>query len=280
MLRSIARQPLGAFALVVLVVVALAAVISPFWTPWPPLAADPSRSWLPASAQHWFGTDASGRDIASYLLSGATASLGIALASAAIAAMIGLALGALGALTRTLAREVVAIAIDVLVAFPTLLIAMMLAAVFGGSLGVVIVAVGVGAGVNIARVMRAEIHRIGASDYVLAAFSFGQNRRSVLRWHILPNVAPVFIVQLSLTMGVAVLAEAGLSYLGFGAPANVPSWGRMLAEIQPYMSVHPLSVIWPGLLITLTVLAFNLLGDALRNALDAPVGNMTNGAIS
>ena len=144
----------------------------------------------------------------------------------------------------------------------------MLAAVFGSGIPVVIVSVGIGFGVQIARVVRAELRQINAEDFILAARAAGLSRWAILRMHLLPNAAPVFTVQLSLAMGLAILAEAGLSYLGFGAPQSVPSWGRMLQESQSFISVHPLVVLWPGITITLTVLAFYLLGDALRESMD------------
>src|SRR5690606_28412240 len=151
---------------------------------------------------------------------------------------------------RTL-REPLIILIDVLIAFPTLLLAIMLAAVFGSGIPVVIAAVGVGYGVQIGRVVRAELRQINAEDFVLAARAAGLSRCAILRTHLLPNAAPVFTVQLSLSMGLAILAEAGLSYLGFGAPPSTPSWGLMLEETQAYISIHPLVVMWPGLAITI-----------------------------
>src|SRR5690606_14116790 len=132
--------------------------------------------------------------------------------------------------------------IDVLIAFPTLLLAIMLAAVFGSGLTIVVAAVGVGFGVQIARVVRAELRQVSAEDFVLAARAAGLSRWAILRTHLLPNIAPVFIVQLSLSMGLALLAEAGLSFLGFGAPASAPSWGLMLAETQSFIAVHPVVV--------------------------------------
>ena len=115
---------------------------------------------------------------------------------------------------------------------------------------------------------RAGLARVAASDYVLAARAAGVGPLGNLRRHILPNIAPVLIVQLSLSMAVSVLAEAGLSYLGYGASPATPSWGRLLSETQGYLAVHPVTVVWPGLAITLTVLSFNLFGDALRDASD------------
>jgi peptide/nickel transport system permease protein len=128
--------------------------------------------------------------------------------------------------------------------------------------------VGIGFGVSIARVTRPELRRVQQSDFVLAGRANGLTTGQNLVRHLLPNVAPVFIVQLSWSMAVAVLAEAGLSYLGFGAKLTEASWGTLLADLQRYIGVHPLTVVWPGLAITLTVLGLNLLGDALREATD------------
>lgn len=192
----------------------------------------------------------------------------VAVGAGVIATAIGLVLAALGALTPRPVREGVTVIVDILIAFPVLLIAMMVSAVWGGSLLVVIVSVGIGFGVNIARVTRPELRRVLRSDFVLAGRASGLTPSQNLLRHLLPNVAPVFIVQLSWGMAVAVLAEAGLSYLGFGAPVTQPSWGLLLADLQRFISVHPLSVLWPGLAITLTVLGFNLLGDSLRDATD------------
>jgi peptide/nickel transport system permease protein len=192
----------------------------------------------------------------------------VAVGASVVAIIVGVALASLGALTARPVREAVAVAVDILIAFPVLLIAMMVAAVWGGSLWVVIWSVGIGYGVNIARVARGELRRIGRAEFVLAARASGLTGGQILTRHLLPNAAPVFIVQLSWSMAAAVLAEAGLSFLGFGAPVTQPSWGLLLSELQSYVAIHPLSVVWPGLAITLTVLSLNLLGDALRDATD------------
>ena len=266
--RRVLAQPGGVTAVVILSLVVLAALVSLIWLPHDPNPADASRlrqapSWAPP-----LGTDGSGRDIASRLLAGSRITVLVALGTGVLAGLLGLVLAALGGLTPKAVREPVAVLIDVLVAFPTLLLAMMLAAVYGAGIPVVIAAVGVGYGVAIGRVVRAEFQQVASAEFVLAARAAGLSRASIFRRHLLPNVFPVLAVQLSLSVGLAVLAEAGLSYLGFGAPPSVPSWGRMLAETQRYIGVHPEAVLWPGLAITLVVLACYLLGDALRDALD------------
>jgi len=267
-LRRLWSLSTGRFGLLVVAAIGVVALVARFWLPFDPQRVDIANRWAPPGWPHVLGTDGSGRDILSLLMAGARTTVWVALGAGLVATLIGLVLAALGALTARWVRESVAVAVDILIAFPVLLIAMMISAVWGGSLWVVIIAVGVGFGVNIARVTRPELRRVLHSDFVAAGRASGLTPFQNLWRHLLPNVAPVFIVQLSWGMAVAVLAEAGLSYLGFGAPPTEPSWGLLLKELQAYISVHPLSVVWPGVTITLTVLGLNLLGDALREATD------------
>lgn len=267
-LRRLWALSTGRFGLIVVAVVALTALVSLFWTPFDPQQVSIADRWAAPGWPHALGTDGTGRDILSLLMAGSRTTVLVAVGAGAIATVIGVALAALGALTARWLRESVAVLVDILIAFPVLIIAMMISAVWGGSLGVVIWSVGIGFGVNIARVTRPELRRVLHSDFVLAGRASGLTPLQNLWRHLMPNVAPVFIVQLSWGMAVAVLAEAGLSYLGFGAPITEPSWGVLLAQLQQYISVYPLSVLWPGLAITLTVLGLNLLGDALREATD------------
>nr|WP_233579876.1 ABC transporter permease [Frondihabitans sp. PhB188] len=251
-----------------MVLLVVAAVVSSVWTPHDPFDTDPYSAWQTPSLNHLFGTDGIGRDIFSYVFAATRTTVVVAALAGVLASLVGIGLAALGSLTARWVRESTAVLIDILIAFPTILIAMLLSSILGGSLGVVITAVGIGYGVNIARVSRGEIRRVGRTDYVLAARASGVGSAGVLGRHILPNVAPVFVVQLSLAMATSILAEAGLSYLGYGASASTASWGRLLNDLQVYIAIHPGSVVWPGAAITLTVLAFNLLGDALRDATD------------
>ncbi|NYF15923.1 peptide/nickel transport system permease protein [Microbacterium sp. AK009] len=267
-LHRLWRLSTGRFGLIVVAVILLTAVLSLVWTPFDPQQVDIPNRWAPPGWPHVLGTDGTGRDILSLLIAGSRTTVIVAVGAGLVATVIGLALAALGALTRRWMREAVAVTVDILIAFPVLLIAMMISAVWGGSLWVVIWAVGIGFGVNIARVTRPELRRVLQSDFVLAGRASGLTPAQNLVRHLLPNVAPVFIVQLSWGMAVAVLAEAGLSYLGFGAPPTEPSWGLLLAQLQQYLTVYPLSVLWPGLAITFTVLGLNLLGDGIRDATD------------
>ncbi|WP_375387147.1 ABC transporter permease [uncultured Amnibacterium sp.] len=269
------RRPAGLFGTIVLVLLVSTAIASSFWTPQDPFATDPFHQWLPPSPAHPFGTDAVGRDLFSYVLAGSRTTVLVALLASLVAAVVGIVLAALGSLGPRWVREPVAVLIDILIAFPVLLIAIMLTAVFGSSLAEVVVAVGIGFGVNIARVSRGEIRRVARTGYVLAARAAGLGPARTLVDHVLPNIGPVFIVQLSLGAGVAVLSEAGLSFLGYGASPSTPSWGRLLSVLQNYVTVYPLTALWPGLAITVTVLAFNLFGDALREATDPRLRSST-----
>ena len=269
------RLGTGRFGIIVVAAVALTALVAVFWTPFSPQQVDVAARWASPGWPHLLGTDGTGRDILSLLMAGARTTIFVSVGAGVVATVLGIALAALGALTTRWVRETVAVLIDILVAFPVLIIAMMITAVWGGSLGVVIWAVGIGFGVNIARVTRSELRRVLHSDFVLAGRASGLSPVQSLWRHLLPNVAPVFIVQLSWAMAVAVLAEAGLSYLGFGAPVTEPSWGILLQQLQRYISIYPLTVVWPGLAITVTVLGLNLLGDALREATDPTLSRRT-----
>jgi len=267
-LRRLWGLSTGRFGLIVVAVVLVTAVVATFWTPFDPRSVELANRWALPGWPHVMGTDGSGRDILSLIIAGSRTTVFVAVGAGLIATFFGVLFAALGALTARWVRETVAVFIDILIAFPVLIIAMMIASVWGGSLWVVIWAVGIGFGVNIARVTRPELRRVLQSEFVLAGRASGLSPAQNLWRHLMPNVAPVFIVQLSWSMAVAVLAEAGLSYLGFGASVTEASWGLLLADLQRFIALYPLSVIWPGLAITVTVLGLNLLGDALREATD------------
>ncbi|MEU6377138.1 ABC transporter permease [Streptomyces sp. NPDC046909] len=268
--RALVKSRSGFAGLLLVGLLVLSALVSLAWTPYDPTFANPRDSWLlPFSGGHLLGTDRLGRDELSMLLTGARSTLTTALLAAAVAAVVGLALTFAAVLVPRWIGALVVQFTDVLIAFPVLLIAMILTAVYGGSTWTVVLAIGIGAGVNLARVARAEAGRVLNTDYVLAAHAAGSGTWRTVRKHLLPNIAPTLIVQLSLVLSVAVLAEAALSFLGFGAPAPTVSWGRMLHEQQAYIAARPLLVIWPGIAVAASVLGFNLLGDGLREAADA-----------
>lgn len=266
--RETLRRPQGVFGVVVIGLVVIAAAVSLVWTPQPLLLSDPAARWLGPSWRHWLGTDQIGRDLFSWLFAGSATTVAVLVASTGLAAVIGVTLGTATASLRPRWAEPLVVLVDVLVAFPVLLIAILLATPFGGSIAIVVIAVGIGAGLNLARVVRSQIVRVNASDFILASRAAGTPAVRRVIDHVLPNVAPVLVVQLSLTAGVAILAEAGLTFLGYGAEPSQPSWGRVLADAQKYIGIAPAAVIWPGVTIGVTVLALNLLGDAVAESLD------------
>lgn len=267
-LRQVWRRPGGAYALVVLGLDVAVALVSLVWTPHPLLEADAGERLQNPTWSHPLGTDLVGRDTLSWLMVGSRTAIVLVVAATALATLFGIGLAALASLSPERWGEPVVVLIDILVAIPVLLVAMLLASLVGGSLGIVVVAVGFGSGVSTARVLRPEIARVARSDYVLAAKAAGTGAWARLVWHIVPNVGPTAVVQLTGTAGVTLLAEAGLTFLGYGASPSTPTWGRSLADAQAFIGVAPLCVVWPGLTIAATVLALSQLGDALRAALD------------
>lgn len=248
-------------------VLVVSALVSLAWTPYDPKRVVPRDKWLPVSWAHPFGTDGAGKDLLSQVLVGARTTLLVAVLTVAIAALIGLALGVLSAITPRAVGESIAHVIDVLIALPTLILALVFVAALGGSVWTVSLALGLGSGVVLARVVRAEVARVLTQDYMVTATASGSSTwRSVWR-HIVPNIASTVIVQLSLIAALAVLAEAALSYLGL-TPVSTPSWGRMLNDLQQTITVHPGALVFPGLAVVSATLGFNLLGDGLRDAVD------------
>ncbi|MCW2801893.1 MAG: peptide/nickel transport system permease protein [Propionibacteriaceae bacterium] len=249
-------------------VVVLLALVSFVWTPYDPVRVDPSARLLGPSAAHWLGTDGFGIDIASRIMVAAQTCLLVGVIAVGIAALVGVPIGIGSGLLGGWFSEVVMRVTDVLYAFPALLLAILLAAAFGASTWTAMIAIGIATIPAFARVARAGTVQVMASDYVLAARSCGTGRAAIAGRHILPNVAPVVGVQASVAFGIAILAEAALSYLGLATPPPTPTWGRMLRDAQTYLFTEPSLALWPGLAIAVAVLGFNLLGDGLRDLLD------------
>ena len=244
------------------------AALSFIWTPHSAYSVDMNAALQPPSASYWLGTDAYGRDIVSLLLVGSRSSIMVSVIAVGIGLLIGTALGLLAAARRGWVEEVVMRIADFTFAFPALLLAIMLTAVYGASIQNAIIAIGIFYIPTFARVTRASAKQIWARDYILAARACGKGPWSITFDHVLPNILPALIVQATIQFALAILAEAALSYLGLGTQAPDPSWGRMLAEAQTLMFQNPLLSIWPGVAIALTVLGLNLLGDGLRDLLD------------
>jgi len=249
-------------------VVALA-FASFLWTPFDVEALDIPAKLQPPSGAHWFGTDHFGRDVFSMIMVGARVSLAVALVAVGIGMGLGVPLGLAAAAWRgSWLDEIIMRANDLIFAFPALLIAILITAVFGPSAVNAIIAIGIFNVPVFARLTRGAALGLWTRDFILAARVAGKGRARISVEHILPNVANLLIVQGTIQFSLGILAEAGLSYVGLGAQPPTPSWGRMLAESQTMISFAPWLAIFPGMAIVLTVLGLNLMGDGLRDLLD------------
>jgi peptide/nickel transport system permease protein len=253
-------------ALVGLVV--LAALISYVWTPYDPTVIRPDDSLAGSSWQHLLGADNFGHDTLSQLMVGARTTLLVGVVAIGIAAVLGVPIGAVAAQRGGAFDEIAMRGADIVYAFPAVLIAIMLAAVYGGSTVTAMVAIGIAYIPVFARLTRGSALQVLRSDYVLAARACGRRPREILTHHVLPNIASMLIVQATVLFAVAILAEAALSYLGLGTSPPTPTWGNMLADSQTYLAEDAWLAVWPGLAIALAVLGFSLLGDGLRDVLD------------
>ena len=246
-----------------------AALLSFLWVPYDIVALDIANRIKPPSLAHPLGTDHYGRDIASMIMVGGRTSLAVALVALGIGMGLGVPLGLAAAARRgRWLDEVISRGNDLVFAFPSLLIAIMITAVFGPSALNAIIAIGIFNIPVFARLTRGAALSLWTRDYVLAARVAGKGALRISWEHILPNLANLLIVQGTIQFSLGILAEAGLSYLGLGAQPPLPSWGRMLADSQTMISFAPHMALFPGLAILLTVLGLNLLGDGLRDALD------------
>ncbi len=245
-----------------------AALLSLLWTPYPYAEIDIPKKLQAPSAQHWLGTDSLGRDIVSQLLVGSQNSIVVGVIAVGIGLGLGVLLGCVAAARGGWLDEVIMRASDFTFAFPALLTAIMLTAIYGPGLVMSIVAIGIFNVPVFARITRGSAQAVWAREFVLAARAAGKGPWRITLDHVLPNIASVLIVQATISFATAILAEAALSYLGLGTQPPQPSWGRMLNEAQTQMFQAPLLALWPGMAIVLSVLGLNLLGDGLRDLMD------------
>lgn len=248
--------------------VALAAVVSFVWTPYDPTQAMPADRLQGSTLAHLMGTDKYGRDVFSAMLYGARITLFVGVISVGIAILVGTPLGILAGIRGGWIEEVIMRASDIALAFPALLLAIMFSAVFGASTLTAMVAIGIATIPGFARVARSGTLQVMTTEYVLAARAASQSRLRIAVRHVLPNIIGMVVVQSSVSFALAVLAEAGLSFLGLGTPPPTPSWGRMLQESQQFLGTEPMLAVWPGIAIAIAVMGFNLLGDGLRDRFD------------
>jgi peptide/nickel transport system permease protein len=265
--RALQHPSFVAGSAVVLLLV-ISAVVSMFWSPYPVGDIDIPNKLAASSAQHWFGTDSLGRDIASLLLVGSQNSLLVGFIAVGIGLGAGVPLGLLASAKRGWVEEVVMRAADFTFAFPALLSAILLTSIYGPGLVVSITAIGIFNIPVFARITRGAANSVWARDYTLAARAAGKSKWAITWEHVLPNIASVLIVQATVQFAIAILAEAALSYLGLGTQPPQPSWGRMLNEAQSQMFQAPMLAVYPGVAIALAVLGLNLMGDGLRDLLD------------
>ncbi len=265
-MRSQRNLFIGAFLCVLFLV---AAVVSFVWTPYDVTQLNIANKFQPPGMPHVFGTDHFGRDIFSMLMVGARTSIAVALVAVSIGILFGVPLGLFAAANRnTLIDEIIMRGNDLVFAFPALLIAIMITAVFGPGALNAIIAIGIFNIPVFARLSRAAALSLWERDFILSARVSGKSSMRISVEHILPNLLNLLLVQGTIQFSLGVLAEAGLSFVGLGAQPPIPSWGRMLAESQTFISFASHVVIFPGLAIVLTVLGLNLLGDGLRDYFD------------
>lgn len=257
---------IGALIIGLLIVLALAAPLLAHYDPI--FDQDYGNLLAGPSAEHWLGTDDLGRDIYTRMLFGSRISLQAALISVGLAFSLGVPIGIISGYYRGAVDAIVMRVVDALQAFPSLILALALAAALGGGFYNAMVAVGIGFTSSFVRLARGQAMTIRNLDYVMAARSIGAGHLRIMWRYILPNSLAPLVIQATFAMGTAIIAEAGLSYLGLGAKPEDPSWGSMLHIAQGYLNTTPMLAMWPGLAIFLVVLGFNLLGDGIREVFD------------
>ena len=267
-LRRLFKRKGAVVGLVVIATFILLAVFAPLVSPHDPLATSWTLVRKAPSAAHWFGTDDLGRDVLARVIYGARASLLAGAISVTIALTIGVPLGLLAGYRGGFIDALISRITDAMLACPFLILAIALAAFLGPSLGNAMIAIGVSATPIFIRLTRGQVLSVKVEDYVEAARAIGNPRWRIALFHILPNILPALLVQATLSIAAAIIAEAALSFLGLGQQPPAPSWGSMLNAAQRFLTNAPWMAIWPGLAIFLVVLSLNLVGDGLRDALD------------
>ena len=267
-MRRFKRRKGALLALVVIAIFVAAAVLAPLVSPYNPDLQTWSAVRNAPSTLHWFGTDDVGRDVLARVIYGARASLLAGVISVAIALLVGVPVGLVSGYLGGFIDALFSRITDALLACPFLILAIALAAFLGPSLGNAMIAIGITTTPIFIRLTRGQVMAVKVEDYVEAARAVGNPHWRIALVHILPNILPALLVQATLSIAAAIIAEAALSFLGLGQQPPAPSWGSMLNAAQRFLVNAPWMAIWPGLAIFLTVLSFNLVGDGLRDALD------------
>ena len=267
-LRRLLRRKGAVIGLTIIVTFLVLALFAPLIAPYDPIASSWSLVRKPPSAAHWFGTDDLGRDVLSRVIYGARASLMAGVISVGIALGIGVPIGLLAGYRGGFIDGLIGRITDAMLACPFLILAIALAAFLGPSLSNAMIAIGISATPIFIRLTRGQVMNVKVEDYVEAARAVGNPPWRIVVVHILPNVMPALLVQATLSIAAAIIAEAALSFLGLGQQPPAPSWGSMLNSAQRFLTSAPWMALWPGLGIFVVVLSFNLVGDGLRDALD------------
>lgn len=265
--RRARRSVTLGIGLALLGIVVLVAALSFVWLPF--AQSDTSGGRLqPPNGTHWLGTDIFGHDLTTKLMIGARIALAVGVGAVVIGAVVGITIGMLAAFATRWLDDTISAVLDIIIAFPVLLLAMLIVAAQGASLGTAILAIGLAMSAVVARLTRVLSKRVLAQQYVTAARTSGTSWGGIVARHVLPNIWPTLSVNLALQFGVAVLAEASLSYLGLGAPPPNASWGRLLQEAQGTVAVAPVGAIAPGVALVVLVVGVNLIADGLRDVAD------------
>jgi peptide/nickel transport system permease protein len=267
--RFARKKPLGAFGGVIALILLVVAILAPIIATHNPNDTNAALVYAPPGSQYWLGGDQVGRDVFSRLVYGARVSLYAGLLSAFIGASIGMMVGVTGVHFGGKTDLIIQRVIDALMAFPPLILAIAIMAALGASLNNVVIALSIAFIPSTARVLRSQALAVKEMDYILAAKAVGASHARIIFRYMIPNCFALYIVLVTLFLGTAIVAEATLSFLGIGVPPDVASWGGMLnGAAQTYVNVAPWLGVFPGLAIAIVVLAWNLLGDALRDVLD------------
>jgi peptide/nickel transport system permease protein len=274
LLRQLGRRPLTLIAAGLLTAVVVIALLSPWLTPYDPMKMDILHRLKPPTAAHWLGTDEFGRDVLARVMLGARLSLLVSFLVVAFATVMGTILGLVGGYVRPLDGILMRFT-DALMAFPDILLAIAFMAALGPSLFNVVLALGVVYTPRVARVVRAATLVIRELPFVEAATALGVSTPRIIRVHVLPNLMSPIIVQSTFIFAFAILTEAALSFLGVGVPPTTPTWGNMIAGAQQYIRQADWLILFPGFAIVLTVLALQMVGDGLRDALDPRLQKVT-----
>ncbi len=267
-LRRLVRRKGAMVGFCLITAFILLAVLAPVVAPYDPIKTSWALVRKAPSAAHWLGTDDLGRDVLARVIYGARASLLAGAISVAIALAIGVPIGMIAGYRGGFLDALISRITDAMLACPFLILAIALAAFLGPSLGNAMIAIGISATPIFVRLTRGEVMSVKVEEYVEAARSVGDTDLQIAVRHLLPNIMPALLVQATLSVAAAIIAEAALSFLGLGQQPPAPSWGSMLNAAQRFLTNAPWMAIWPGLAIFLVVLSLNLLGDGLRDALD------------